>query len=178
MARPIPVFETMILGTALAVAGCSRDEAPPAARPKTTASTPNGHRHSHDDDHDDHHQHGAGPHDGTLADWGGGRYHVEFTVDHDRKEAVVYLLGADMKTPAPVKTADGTLLLTILEPAFQVELEARPLAGEPDGTSSRFGGVHDDLAVVREFSGTISGEVDGTPYAGDFAEEAHDHHDH
>jgi len=29
--------------------------------------------------------------------------------------------------------------------------------------------------VVREFGGTISGEVDGTPFAGDFEEHAHDH---
>jgi hypothetical protein len=27
---------------------------------------------------------------------------------------------------------------------------------------------------VRELAGTISGEVDGTPYAGDFAEHAHE----
>jgi hypothetical protein len=42
-------------------------------------------------------------------------------------------------------------------------------------------GTHDSLGVVQEFSGTISGEIDGTPYSGDFKEEPHDHeapHDH
>jgi hypothetical protein len=133
------------------------------------------HGHSHDDHH---HDHGAGPHDGTLADWGGGAYHVEFTVDHDKQEAVIYVLGSDEKTPVPVKTADGKLLLTIREPAFQVELSARPLAGEGDGQSSCYGGTHESLGIVREFAGTISGEVDGTPYAGEFAEHPHGDHDH
>ena len=109
---------------------------------------------------------------------GGGKYHVEFTVDHDKHEAVIYVLGADEKTPVPVKAAGGTLLLTIREPAFQVELAPRPLAGEGDGTSSCYGGTHESLGNVREFAGTISGEVGGTPYAGEFAEEPHGDHDH
>ena len=50
--------------------------------------------------------------------------------------------------------------------------------GESNGVSSRFVGVHDSLGVVQEFAGTISGEVDGTPYSGEFAEEAHVGHDH
>ena len=29
-----------------------------------------------------HSAHGAGLHGGTITDWGGGKYHVEFTVDH------------------------------------------------------------------------------------------------
>ncbi len=43
--------------------------------------------------------------DGTLADWGGGKYHIEFTVDHGKKETVVYVLGADEETPAPRQDA-------------------------------------------------------------------------
>ena len=30
-------------------------------------------------------------------------YHVEFTVNHDKKEATVYILGANAKTPSPIK---------------------------------------------------------------------------
>ena len=77
-----------------------------------------------------------------------------------------------------MKTADGTLLLTIKEPAFQVELAARPLSGENDGRASCYGGTHESLGIVREFAGTISGEVDGTPFAGEFAEQPHGDHDH
>src|SRR5262245_31687758 len=54
----------------------------------------------------DHPAHGAGPHGGTVADWGGGKYHVEFNVDHKKQEARVYILGSDEKTPAPVKAKE------------------------------------------------------------------------
>jgi hypothetical protein len=85
-------------------------------------------------------------------------------------------LADDAATPAPI-TADK-LLLSISEPRFQVELTAVPLDGEPENASSRFTGKHESLGIVREFAGTISGEVDDTPYAGDFKEEPHGAHDH
>jgi hypothetical protein len=168
---------TLLLATVTACFGCSQAPPPPAApkAPAAAATKPDDHGHDHAHDHGEGHALDAGPHDGTLADWGGGKYHVEFTVDHDKKETVVYVLGRDEKTPAPVKTPDGTLLLTIKEPAFQVALAARPLDGESDGKSSCYGGTHESLGIVREFAGTISGEVDGTPYAGDFAEQPHGH---
>jgi hypothetical protein len=123
----------------------------------------------------EHDHHGAGPHGRTDTDWGGGKYHVEFTGDHDKKEATIYILGSDEKSPAPVKASK--LLLSINEPSFQVDLIPQPLAGKVEGSSSRFVGQHDNLGKVQEFAGTISGEVDGTPFAGDFKEQAegHDH---
>jgi hypothetical protein len=124
-------------------------------------------------DHHDH-VHGAGPHGGTLSDWGGGKYHVEFTVDHDAREATVYILGEDEKTLTPIKAADGEIQLSIRDPAFQLALKAAPREGDPEGSASRFSGRHENLKTVREFAGTISGEIDGTPYAGDFAEEPHE----
>jgi len=175
MTRPMGFTAVAILASAIYSVGCSQAPAPAKAPAKAAAVKASDHGHTHDDDH---HSHGAGPHDGTLADWGGGKYHVEFTVDHDKKEAVIYVLGSDEKTAAPVVTADGKLLLTIREPAFQVELAARPLAGESDGKSSCYGGTHESLGIVREFAGTISGEVDGTPFAGEFAEQPHGDHDH
>lgn len=178
MTQPTRSAALALLASALVAVGCTQAPPPPpsqAPATKPAATKADDHGHSHEDDH---HSHGAGPHDGTLADWGGGKYHVEFTVNHDTKETVVYVLGSDEKTPAPVKAADGKLLLTIREPAFQVELVARPLPGEVEGMSSCYGGGHENLGIVREFAGTISGEVDGTPYAGDFTEEAHGDHDH
>jgi predicted small lipoprotein YifL len=115
------------------------------------------------------HSHGAGPHGGALTDWGGGAYHVEFTVDHDQKEATVYILGGDEKTPAPIKT--DKIKLVIDDPMTEMDLVAKPLEGEAEGTSSRFVGTHDTIGIVQEFAGTISGEVDSTPYTGDFKEE-------
>ncbi|MDZ4779730.1 MAG: hypothetical protein SGJ19_05720 [Planctomycetia bacterium] len=117
--------------------------------------------------------HGSAPHGGTIAEWGDGNYHIEFTVDHDKKETVVYILGGDAKTASPVKA--DKVILSINEPAFQVELSPQPLEGEPEGTSSRFVGKHDNLGLVQEFAGTISAAVDGTPYAGEFAETAEGH---
>ena len=111
---------------------------------------------------------GDGPHGGAIADWGGGAYHVEFTVDHDKKQATVYVLGSDEKTPAPIKT--HTLRLILNDPPTELELAAQPLEGEAEGAASRFAGTHDNLGIVREFDGTIDGVVNGTPYVGEFKE--------
>ena len=153
-----------------ALSGCYRENQP--------ASGPAGSAATHDAGEHKHAGHGAGPHGGTLAAWGGGKYHVEFTVDHPKKETVVYILGHDEKTAAPIKAKDGKLLLSIQQPAFQVELKADPQAGEAAGTSSRFVGKDAKLGVVQEFAGSISGEVDGTPYVGEFKEEPHGAHEH
>jgi hypothetical protein len=146
-------------------------EQPAAQQSGTSSTSETDHGHPHEGEGS--HGHGAGPHDGTLADWGGGKYHVEFTVDHAKKEATVYVLGSDEKTPEPI-TAE-TLLLTITEPQLQIDLLPVPLDGESGGKSSRFVGTHDGLATVMEYEGTMSAEVDGTPYAGNFKEEAHGH---
>ena len=154
-----------VMMTALAlftVTGCSEQpKTERGAETRPEASTEEGH------------SHGEGPNGGAVADWGGGKYHVEFTVNHDTQEATVYVLDNNAKNPAPLKIEK--LLLSISDPSFQVELLPQPLEGEAEGTSSRFVGKHETLGVVQEFAGTISGEADGTPYAGDFKEEAHGH---
>jgi len=154
----------------LAAIGCGKEATkPPQASNNASAPAAKG----------DEHSHGDAPHGGTIADWGGGAYHVEFTVDHDAKSTAVYILGDDAVTAAPVKAEK--LLLTINEPAFQVELTPDPQTGETGDAASRFVGQHENLGIVREFAGTISGEVDGTPYAGDFKEVAGGHghgHEH
>jgi len=145
------------------VTGCAQPTPPaPVPAPKTKAAS---------DDHGHAHGHGAGPHDGTLTDWGGGAYHVEFTVDHDKKEVTVYIIGGDEKSPAPIKAEK--IQLVINDPLTEMELIAKPLDGEAEGMSSRFVGTHDTIGIVKEFAGTISGEIEGTPYTGDFKEEPH-----
>jgi hypothetical protein len=168
----------LAVGLACSVGCQQQTSTPPASTPTATTREEHGHEHAGNAGHTDGHSHGVGPHEGTLADWGGGKYHVEFTVDHDKQEAVVYVLGSDEKTPAAIQTLDGTLLLTISEPSFQVTLQAAPLDGESDGKASRYVGTHESLGVVREFAGSISAEVEGTPYAGDFTEEPHGAHEH
>ena len=147
--------------TAVWLAGCNpATEAPP----KPPGSESNA-KHAHD--------HGTGPHDGTIGEFGGGKYHMEFVVDHDKQEATVYVLGGDVKTPAPIKT--DKLTLAISDPEFSVDLMALPLEGEANGESSRFVGTHESLGKVQEFAGSVTAEVEGTPLSGDFKEEPHTH---
>lgn len=160
------MFRRVFLGTSFCVLsalaiGCGPkpDAAKPGRGPAKSGAAVEGHA-----------AHGSGPHGGTITDWGGGKYHVEFTVDHGKKETTVYVLGSDEKTPAPIKAEK--ISLSINEPAIQIELLASPQAGDPAETSSRFVGMHDSLGNVQEFAGTLTGEVEGTPYSGDFQEEA------
>jgi hypothetical protein len=67
------------------------------------------------------------------------------------------------------------MLLSIKSPAFQVELKPLKQAGDPEGSASAFSGKHEKLGKEQEFEGTVSVEIDGKPYAGDFKEVAHDH---
>lgn len=159
-------YSLLLFATLTFLAGCSEKTQEPSEK---TPSTPTADAGAGEEGH----SHGEGPNGGVVADWGGGKYHVEFTVNHDTQEATVYILGSDAKLPAPVKA--DSLLLTINDPSFQVELKPAPQKDESDGASSRFVGKHESLGIVQEFSGTISGEVEGTPYAGDFKEEPHGH---
>jgi hypothetical protein len=154
-----------LFGMLLFAAGC-KDDAPAPAANGGAATPATADKEAQTSDH----AHGSGPHGGAIADWGGGTYHVEFAVDHDAEEVTVYVLGSDGKTAAPIKAS--TLALSINEPATEIELEAKPMEGETDGESSRFVGQHETIGIVREFAGTISGEVEGTPYIGEFAEVA------
>lgn len=147
---------------ALAIAvGCG-PSAPPAANAPNNAGAPKEGAHGH----------GAGPHGGAMTDWGGGAYHVEFIVDHDKKEATVYIIGGDEKTPAPIKAT--SVHLVINDPMTEMDLAPMPLETDPAGTCSRFVGTHATIGIVKEFAGTISGEIESTPYTGDFKEEPHD----
>ena len=159
--------------------GCKEKTATPTtdSTPAAAESDDHGHEHAEGEEGRDHsvagHGHGAGPHDGTIADWGGGKYHVEFTVDHDKQEGTVYILGGDEKTPTPIKAEE--IQMTITDPAMEVTLKAAPQEGDPEGSASRYIGNHEKLGVVQEYAGTITGVIDDTPYSGDFAEVAHDH---
>ncbi|TWU46576.1 hypothetical protein [Rubripirellula reticaptiva] len=160
------------LACLLSFVGCTQETA------STTAPTDDhGHEHADGEEHDDHgvagHGHGAGPHDGVVADWGGGKFHVEFIVDHDKQEGTVYIFGADEKTPTPIDATE--IEMSITDPVMQVSLKAAPQENDPAGKASRFIGNHEKLGVVQEYAGTISGVIDGTPYSGDFQEEAHGH---
>lgn len=161
------VILAAVCGLFLMSAGCGEDAANKSADNQDNSANK---ANSSSDNGSGGHSHGAGPHGGAVADAAGGKYHFEFTVDHPTQEATIYILGSDAKTAAPIKT--DKMLLSINEPAFQVDLMAVPLDGETDGMCSRFVGKHESLGIIREFAGTISGTDDGTPVAADFKEEA------
>ena len=150
----------------LSVVGCKQESAAPTMNAPATTS-PTGDTTAAPK----HAAHGSGPHEGTVADWGGGKYHVEFIVDHDKQEGTVYILGADEKTPTPI--AAESIDLSITDPVMQVSLKAVPQESDPAGKASRFVGNHEKLGVVQEYAGTISGVIEDTPYSGDFKEEPH-----
>jgi hypothetical protein len=178
MLHPFLAFATA--ACLIGFVGCKEKTAPPTARttpPVQSSAGDHGQEHAEGEEGHDHsvagHGHGAGPHDGTIVDWGGGKYHVEFTVDHDKQEGTAYILGGDEKTPTPIKAEEIQLVIT--DPAMEVTLKAAPQEGDPEGSASRFVGNHEKLGVVQEYAGTITGVIDDTPYSGDFAEVAHDH---
>src|SRR5450432_803335 len=59
------------------------------------------------------HAHGIGPNGGIVFELG--KYHAEFTVDHDKKECTVVVLSPDEKNPQPIKVAATELMLTTNE---------------------------------------------------------------
>lgn len=120
-----------------------------------------------------HGDHEPGPHHGTVFDWG--PYHMELVVDHGKKEARVYVLDDDEKSPRPI--ASPGLVLSIKEPKFQVDLKPERQPKDPEGKASCFVGTHEKLAEKRDFEGSVEGLADGKKWTGDFKEED-DHHDH
>jgi hypothetical protein len=83
------------------------------------------------------------------------------------------VLGSVYKTPTPIDAE--SIELSITDPEMLVTLKAAPQDSDPSGKASRFIGTHEKLGVVQEYAGTMTGVIEGTPYSGDFKEEAHDH---
>lgn len=77
-----------LTGALLMVSGCQEEKPAPPAADATSMAEAVGEVKSESGGH----SHGSGPRGGAVADWGGGAYHVEFTVDHDAKKATVYVL--------------------------------------------------------------------------------------
>lgn len=113
------------------------------------------------------HEHPVGPHKGTLVEWGK-EYHAEVVADREKGQATVYVLARNAKSPAPI--AADTVLLSVDDPAIQVELKPAPQPSDPKGTSSRFLGTLPDSARAWRLTGTVEGTVDGKRYSGEFQE--------
>jgi hypothetical protein len=154
-----------LLALAIGFTGCGPKEESGAYK-STKPAKKKGHSHDHD--------HSEGPHGGVVTDFG--KYHVEFTVDHGKKQATVYILDDSMKKAVPATI--GEFKISIKSPNFQVDLKADPLEGETKEKASRYTATHDSFGKEQEFEGTFSGVIEGKPYTADFEEEEHKDHDH
>jgi hypothetical protein len=146
-------------------AGCTSK--PSASKPAAKAA---GTSHAHPDE---------GPHEGCLIEWGGEDFHAEFTVDHDKKETVVYVLDSTGKKAGNVKPEEITDLVVIIKnvsPEAKIELKPDPMRTDAKGVA--YVGTHEALGKVMEFKGDLSGKIKGTPHTASFAETAHAGHDH
>jgi len=166
--RSVPMLALAILTLVL---GCGKKPSQTEVDSKKVEAQAKAKAAAKDGDHEHEGEHGAGPHGGTIVEFG--KIHAEFTVDHDKKSTTVYILSGDLKKAVPL-TSDK-LVLSIRTPAFTVDLKPMPLADEPKGLSSRFTATHDNFGKEQEFEGTITAEIDGKPYSGDFKEKPEDH---
>src|SRR5262245_36766901 len=154
-----------LLVAALTVMGCSQ---PSGTTPsmKDKGATKDGSQ------SENHGPHGKGPNGGVVFDLG--KYHAEFTVDHDKKECMILVLGQDEKTPTPVvakdltvttkqtKTKDGKVV-----PPMTIKVRPKDESG---GKATRFVGTDPGLGNVADFEGTVTAEIDGKPSQGEFKE--------
>lgn len=104
-----------------------------------------------------------------MGHFGPGHGHFEFTVDHDLKEARIFLLMEDGERPQALPLE--SLILSIDDPTFTLEMKAVPGKEDRAGFSSSFVGKHYKLGIVREFSGRIEGLLEGRKISGRFKEE-------
>src|SRR5262245_34972790 len=126
MRHTLTPFVAVFMAAIVILAGCTDKPTKPKS-PKDDA-------HGHPD---------KGPHGGALAEWGDENYHAEFTVDHAKKQATVYILDGSAANAAPVAANSLTLRLTNVKPAVEITLKADPEAGDPKGQCSRFSGTHE-----------------------------------
>ncbi len=152
-----------LLVATLMVAGCSQPSTTPPAKDKGAEK---------DGGKKKEHIHGEGPNGGVVFDLG--KHHAEFTVDHDKKECTIFILGNDEKTPKavaakeltlttkPTKTKDGKVV-----PPMTIKLLPKDESG---GKAMKFVGSDPGLGNVADFAGTVLAEIDGKPSQGEFKE--------
>ncbi|HQR09469.1 MAG TPA: hypothetical protein PLN21_21785 [Gemmatales bacterium] len=103
--KNIKTWGVALLANVIVIAGCKQDNAgtkPSANKDEVkTVSSPEAHAH------------GIGPNGGIVFELG--KYHAEFTVNHDKKECTVVVLSADEKNTQPIKVAAKELMLTTKE---------------------------------------------------------------
>jgi hypothetical protein len=146
-----------VLAAALTLAGCNQPSGTPMGGAKSGGETAA-------------HAHGKGPNDGVVFVLG--KYHAEFTVDHNKKEATILILGDDEKTVTPVAAKD--VIVTTTETKAKDGKVVPPMTikmlpvSESGGKASKFVGTDPGLGNVADFEGTVTAVIDGKPSQGTF----------
>ena len=158
-----------MLVAAGAMTGCSSQPNPP----KPTAKNESGHS-------EEHHEHGVGPNGGVIFDLG--KYHAEFTVDHDKKECAVHFIEGDDAKAKPLAVAAKELTATTKDTQTKDGKKVPPItvkllpADESNGKATKFVGTDAGFGNVADFNATVIGEIDGKPSKGEAKEGDHDEH--
>jgi hypothetical protein len=151
----------LIATLVFAFAGCAKPDAP------KVGMKGGGHEHAHPDE---------GPHHGALIELGNEEYHGEFTVDHGKKEAVVYILDSTAKKAPkddPATITNVTLTISNVTPPATIQLKHDPGRSGAEGIA--FAGTHDALKEEKEYKGTFSVKIGAKEFTGDFEEKPHEH---
>jgi hypothetical protein len=153
-----------LLFLALTTMGCTRDAGKGPAADKDKEAKADRKKPAH--------THGKRPNGGVVFDFG--RHHAEFTVDHDKKECMILVLGDDETTITPVAAKDLTVTTKATKtkegtavPPMTIKMLPRD---EKDGKTAKYVGTDPGLGNVADFEGTAIGQVDGRPSQGEFKE--------
>jgi hypothetical protein len=155
-----------VVASLVFVAGCGEKKAGKVADSKGTKA---GKR--------DDHEHAHGPHDGDLIELGNEEYHAEMVHDEDTHKVTFHILDSAAKKSVPISAKEVVVNYTAGGKPQQFSIPAAPLPGEPEGQSSRFEVVSEELCESichdTKAKARLAVTVDDKQYNG--AIEAHDH---
>ncbi|WP_425399231.1 hypothetical protein [Aeoliella sp.] len=153
----------------LALSGCGKSTDNSASETSAPPATVDTHNHPTE-----------GPHHGGLIELGNEEYHAELVHDEAGGSVTIYLLDSAAKSAVPIKTAELTVNLTHDGQAEQFKLTAKPDAGDPSGTSSRFVSTDAELAEELDHEGVkaqLVVSIGGKQFRGEISHD-HDHEEH
>lgn len=179
MRQPKFLFSMMSAAfLAVAVLGCGGGDE--IVHPEVPQNTEGAHVHEHPS---------HGPHEGHLIELGAEEYHAELLHDEENHKVTIYILDGAAKEAVTIEAAEILINVAADGEAKQFKLAAAPQESDPEGKSSRFELVDEELLHELEEEGNklkLSLTINEKPYTGDIelGEHEHDHeheegdHDH
>lgn len=143
----------------------------------------------HDESEVAHHDHGDhghghhGPNGGEIVEVGNEEFHAEVVIDEETHRVDVYILGSDAATAKPIEASEVSISFKHGDEVEEFKLAAAALDGEPEGQSSKFSLMSEELfEELHEHSegATLSFTAGGDSLSGTVTH-SHDHdhgHEH